>query len=239
MEKPELIVKQLDDRYWHIEESSGGGGGVNCFLVLGEKKAMLVDSGFGHEDLMTVVTGLTTLPIMLVNTHADRDHVMGNQYFDTAYMHPAEYDRYHSAVGKDAPVEALWEGDVVDLGGVQLEVILIPGHTPGSIVLLDRENRILIGGDSVQGGMVFMVGAGRNLSGYIGSMQKLKKIQGLFDRVYTGHGAMLEGSDMLDALIAGALQLKNGEAEGEEAPGPFGDSGAKVYKIGRATFLYG
>lgn len=44
------------------------------------------------------------------------------------------------------PVEG---GNKFDLGGYQYEVLETPGHTPGSIVLLDSENRILIAGDSI------------------------------------------------------------------------------------------
>ncbi len=47
---------------------------------------------------------------------------------------------------------------MIDLGAMKFEALLIPGHTPGSIALLDRENRLLIGGDSVQRGTVLMVG---------------------------------------------------------------------------------
>jgi glyoxylase-like metal-dependent hydrolase (beta-lactamase superfamily II) len=237
MEKKVYTVTQLHDASWMIQEGDGAFS-VNCFLIAGKDKALLADSGFGKGDLKSVVEGLTSLPLILVNTHADGDHVLGNQQFDMAHMHPSEYDRYHGTVGFDAPVTALWEGDVIDLGGRRFETILVPGHTPGSIVLLDRENRILIGGDTVQGGSVFMVGQGRNMTGYIGSIQKLKGIQDQFDQVYPGHGAIVKGSGILDELIAGAVMVQKGEVEGTPLPGPIENMNAKSYKTGRVSFLY-
>lgn len=47
------------------------------------------------------------------------------------------------------PFEAIGEGDVIDLGGLKLEVYDLPGHTPGGIALLNRQDRILFVGDSI------------------------------------------------------------------------------------------
>ena len=231
---------QLSPSCWQFQDTPDGNMYSHCYLIVGNERALLVDTGFGTENLKTVAESLTNLPIMLVNTHADGDHVMGNKPFETAHMHPAEYDRYHStsSVGRDAPVAPLWEGDVIDLGGRRFEVILIPGHTPGSIVLLDEENRILIGGDSVQCGMVFMVGPGRNMAGYIQSMQKLKGIQDKFSQVYPGHGDIVTDSGIIDDLIAGAKKVQAGEVEGEPSTFPMEGLKPLVYPVGRVRFLY-
>ena len=238
MVKMEKKVIQLSDSVWQIQDTNNGIMSVNCFLIAGKEKALLADTGFGEGSLKEVVEGLTNLPIVLVNTHADGDHVLGNKQFGLAHMHPAEFDRYHRAVGYDSPVEALWEGDVLDIGGRRFEVILVPGHTPGSIVLLDRENRLLLGGDSVQGGTIFMIGQGRNMSGYIASMRKLKGIQDQFDTVYTGHGHVLEGSGILDELIDGAIKIYHGEVEGKAMERKIENLEGKTYAVGRVTFLY-
>ncbi|MCL2121763.1 MAG: MBL fold metallo-hydrolase [Clostridiales bacterium] len=234
----EKKVIQLSESVWQIQDTNNGIMSVNCFLIAGKEKALLADSGFGEGSLKEVVEGLTNLPLILVNTHADGDHVLGNKQFGLAHMHPAEFDRYHRAVGYDAPVEALWEGDVLDIGGRRFEVILIPGHTPGSIALLDRENRLLLGGDSVQGGTIFMIGQGRNMSGYMASMRKLKGIQDQFDTVYTGHGRVLEGSGILDELIDGAVKVYRGEVEGKAMERKIENLEGKTYTVGRVTFLY-
>ena len=238
MEKEIHQVFRLDETCWQIEEKMDASFQVNSFLVVGKEKAMLIDSGFGKGNLKEIVEGLTSLPIVLVNSHADGDHIFGNKAFGPAHMHPAEFDRYHRTVGADAPVVPLWEGDVIDLGGQRFEVILIPGHTPGSIALLDPEKRIIFCGDSVQGGLIFMAGAGRNIAGYIESMKKLKAMRGRFDKVYASHGRPDTDPDTLGELIEGAGKVWRGEIKGEPMPNPIEGIEAKVYAVGKVRFLY-
>ena len=224
-------VHQVDSSCWRIEEN-----GVRAFLITGTQKAMLIDSGFGTGNIRELVDTMTTLPIMLVNTHADRDHVGCNSLFEKAYMHPSEYDRYHQGARVGLAVEPLWEGDRIDLGGRSFEVILIPGHTPGGIALLDAENRILFSGDSVQNGNIFMFGPGRNIHAYIESMTKLAAISDRFDTVYASHGSIPISSCIVNELIIGAKRVLNSEIEGKKAERM--DITAKVYDAGAAKFLY-
>jgi glyoxylase-like metal-dependent hydrolase (beta-lactamase superfamily II) len=133
-------------------------------------------------------------------------------------------------------VKPLWEGDRIDLGGRSFKVILLPGHTPGSITLLDAENRALFSGDSVQAGTIYMFGPGRNLKAYIASMIKLAAISKQFDAVYPSHGPIPVSRDILDGLILGAKRVLNGEIEGVKAERA--DISAKVYDVGVAKFLY-
>lgn len=224
-------VHQVDSSCWRIEEN-----GVRAFLIIGSERAMLVDSGYGTGNMKELAEQMTNLPLMLVNTHADRDHIGCNTLFEKALMHPAEYDRYQQGAGVGLMVEPLWEGDQIDLGGRSFEVILISGHTPGSIALLDAQNRVLIGGDSVQTGTIYMFGPGRNMPAYIASMTKLVGISKRFDTVYPSHGAIPISSDLLEGLIEGAKQVLNNEIEGTKAERT--DISAKVYDVGVAKFLY-
>ncbi|MDR0468661.1 MAG: MBL fold metallo-hydrolase [Peptococcaceae bacterium] len=239
MENEVYEIKQLDKSCWEIRDGSGESMHVSCFLFVGKDKAMLVDTGFGNGDLKAAVESLTSLPVMLVNTHADGDHILNNKQFGPAHMSPAEYDRYHQSADKKAPVAPLWEGDVIDIGGRSFEVVLIPGHTPGSIVLLDAENRLLIGGDSITAGLIFLAGPGRDIKGFIESMKKMKGIEGRFDKVYASHGETVVGSEgLIDELITAAEKVAAGEVEG--APGPVMRGGftANVYTVGRIKLLY-
>ena len=230
MGKSAYEIIQIDERSWRIEEN-----GVRSFLFTGTVKALLVDSGFGTGNIREVVESLTKLPVMLVNTHADRDHIGCNKLFDKAYMHPAEFDRYHREIGREFTAEPVWEGDIIDLGGRCFEVTLIPGHTPGSIVLLDAENKILIGGDSVQAGMIFMFGPGRDIDAYICSLKELYNMREVFDTVYPSHGPFPVKSGIITELISGAEQIRNGKITGTKAPF---DTPAEVYDTGAAKFLY-
>ena len=60
---------------------------VYCYLVVGEKSALLIDSMFGFGDLKAYCETLTDKPVKLVNTHAHGDHFGGNYHFDSCYMH--------------------------------------------------------------------------------------------------------------------------------------------------------
>ena len=224
-------IVEISKGFWRIEEN-----GVRAFLIAGTEKAMLVDTGFGTGDIRQVVTSLTALPLQLVNTHADRDHIGCNGLFAEAWMHPAEFDRYHQKDGPKLTARPLWEGDEITLGGRTFEVVLIPGHTPGSIALLDAAHRLLIGGDSVQTGAIFMFGPGRNLPAYIESMKKLDAMRGRYDLVYPSHGEVPVSAELLPALVEGAEKLMSGQLAGIKPDRPGIE--AMLYDAGVAKFLY-
>ena len=148
---------KMNDSTWRFEDN-----GVRFFLLLGNVKAALIDTGMNTSDARALAEELTDLPLILINTHADPDHISGNGAFEEFYMSPAEEDNYRSnnGAGNIIPVK---EGDIIDLGDRPLRIIDIPGHTPGSIAILDEKNRILISGDTVQDGNIFMFGKYRNL----------------------------------------------------------------------------
>ena len=122
---------EMEPGFFRIEN-----GGVRCFFIEGDDRAMLVDTGFGNGDLRSLVQSLTKLPIFVVNTHADGDHTGCNHQFQEIWMHPAEFDYYAQKGNTCDNLHPLWEGDTLSLGKWNFEVLLIPGHTPGSIALL-------------------------------------------------------------------------------------------------------
>lgn len=202
------IIK-IDDKTYRIED-----GGVRFFLLVGENKALLVDTGMNCKDVKELVSGLTDLPIILINTHGDPDHISGNHEFDSFYMSISESDNYrqHGGTGEIIPVR---QGDLLALGDRDIMVIDLPGHTPGSIALLDVNNRVLISGDSIQDGNIFMFGKYRNIEKYIKSLTELKNYSDGFDLLYPSHGTFPVNKDLIDKLIEGANKIVNGEVEGE------------------------
>lgn len=223
---------QFAPGFWAIEEKS-----VRCFLVEGPDKAMLVDTGYGGGDLKQYVSQLTDKPVFVVNTHADMDHIGCNGQFGPALMHPAEFDRFHSSQ-KGAGLEArpLWEGRILELGQWNFEVLLIPGHTPGSVALMDWKNRLLISGDSVQSGNIFLFGPGRNLPAYLASLEKLAALESQIDTILPSHGPLPLKAELLPALLQAARDLQAGCLEGRQ---PDRDLPALLYQTPAAGFYYG
>lgn len=229
----------MDERYqiipidrggWRIQEEN-----VRAFLFTGTKRALLVDSGCGIDNMKQIVSGLTRLPVTVVNTHSDHDHIACNGQFDQVLMHPAELALYHKVRGQTAAVQPVWDGDVIDLGGRRFQVVAVPGHTSGSIALLDRENRILVGGDGVQDWRIFLFGPGRDLWAYLHSLERLERLSGGFDQVYPAHGSFPVSSAILSKLIRGTKKVLAGEVPGR--PAFYEDTPIMEYDIGAATLL--
>ena len=98
---------KINDNTWRIED-----GDVRFLLLYGAEKAALIDTGMNTPDARQIAEGLTELPLILINTHADPDHISGNEAFEEFYMSPAEEDNYrgHDGKGKMIPVK---EGDII------------------------------------------------------------------------------------------------------------------------------
>ena len=223
-------VFKINETTWRIEDN-----GVRFFLLCGEEKAALVDTGMNAPDARVIAEGLTNLPLILINTHADPDHISGNGLFDEFYMSEAEEENYreHGGKGSLLPVK---EGDVIELDNRPLRIIDIPGHTPGSIAILDEKNRVLISGDTVQDGNIFMFGKFRNLDVYIESLKHLGEFSGQYDEIYPMHGTFPVGEELIGKLLEGAQEIKDGKAIGK-AVDIFGNQ-VTLYKFPYAGFLY-
>ena len=145
---------------------------VHMTLLAGRDQALLVDAGYGTEDVSAFVRGLTERPVTLMLTHAHHDHALGARWFERALMLEGEqkvYETYTadfwrrrvlaSARGKGLAVDEQAFLDAVmpppdtlrpgrwDLGGLSAVVIPCPGHTPGSAVVYVPEYRLLLSGD--------------------------------------------------------------------------------------------
>ena len=82
----------------------------------------------------------------------------------------------------------VYDGDVFDLGCVQMEVIGVPGHTRGTIVLLDRAARLLLSGDAINPNTLMALPGSATIEEYKESVLHLKTFQDAFDFLYGGHG---------------------------------------------------
>ena len=146
------------------------------YLVCGRERACLIDTAYGLTELKALTGELTQKPVTVINTHGHIDHVLGNCWFDRAMIHPADralyqeiVDEYPSLVaqawvrqtygqymdGLDPSAvrfpaaEDVREGCAIDLGAKKLEVVELPGHTAGSILLIDRDEKLCFAGDAL------------------------------------------------------------------------------------------
>lgn len=176
------IIK-INENTWRIED-----GFVRFFLIEGSDKALLLDSGVNSQNAAEIIKEITDKPIMLLNTHGDMDHISGTGGFSKIHMHIEDYlgcdikNKY-----PDVQFVKIEDGDMINLGNRMLQVIYIPGHTKGSIALLDLNNRILFAGDSVQKGNIFMFGNHRCKEMYKSSLEKLILLKDKYDVIYASH----------------------------------------------------
>lgn len=217
---------------WRIED-----GMVRFFLLKGTEKALLIDTGMTVRHAKEIASALTGLPVMLLNTHADEDHTGGNGQFASFYMHPADEEQYRRS-GKGGQAIPIRDGDGIDLGGRQLRIIHLPGHTPGSVAVLDVGRRVLISGDPIQEhGHIFMFGERRNMRDYIGSLEKLEKMTAEFDEIWPSHGDFPLAPGCIPHLREGAQRILEGSIRGREAD--FFGQKILVYDLGFTAFLCG
>ncbi len=208
-----METKKLYDGAWTFDE-----GGVRFFLIEGDITALLIDTGMAPKHVKELVATVTSKPVELINTHADRDHIARNGEFEWAYMHPSELTNYHKRGEKKLPTRPVWDGDVIDLGNRKLEIIHLPGHTSGSIAILDRDHRALYSGDPIQvDGNIFMFGTHRNIPAYIQGLERLWTIKDRFDVIYPCHAQLEVSPDVIPQLIDGAEKILAGKITPTEA----------------------
>ena len=234
---------------------------VISYLIVGSKKALLFDSGLGIGDMKRVVSELTELVPIVVNSHTHYDHVGGNHQFDTVHGTETDYTRKnangreHDAVAefvgegwiwKPTPegfsrkgyrskpftiAETLTEGDVFDLGGRKLEVLLTPGHAPDALCLLDRENRLLFTGDTFYPATLYAHLVGSDFHRYRETAQRLSYLADEVDFVLPAHNEPWVPSDYLPKMRDAFESIVN-----EETPFVVTD-GDREYSFAGFTIL--
>jgi len=153
---------------WHIQDAMG----VCMTLLAGRRRALLVDTGYGVEDVGAYVRSLTDRPLTVMLTHGHHDHALGARWFEAVRLLPEDFPVYETYTGgfwrRDVwagaqsrgfteeeaflsaampPALPLLAGEE-DLGGLTARIIPCPGHTPGSAVVYVPERKLLLTGDN-------------------------------------------------------------------------------------------
>ena len=185
---------RMVDDYFAVEDLGGGTYAIGepryyqqnyAYLIVGERRALLFDTGSGTRDISGVVASLTRLPVTAMVSHLHFDHLGGVGPFPHVAMidlpqtradvaggrfRPRRYEYMGQVDGRSAPSVAVAEwvapGSVIDLGGRSLTVLSTPGHTPTSAALYDPANRRLFIGDYIYPTTLYAFLPGASLSAY-------------------------------------------------------------------------
>ena len=226
----EFTTQTVTDGIWHIRDARGG----VMYLVVGTESALLIDTGFGEGDLPAHIATLTDLPVTVVNTHFHGDHTLGNKYFPEVYIHTEDAPLVQEPSAKLIPI---YDGYTFDLGGRELRVITVPGHTPGSICLLDGTSNILFTGDSPRPGAVWLhLPTSTTVQAFFTGMLRLRTFADDFDTLAPAHGKPHPVGTLLDDLITCAAQVLDGDLVGKPEKSRFGD--CLLAEYGSAGIMY-
>nr|WP_240510161.1 MBL fold metallo-hydrolase [Virgibacillus profundi] len=91
IQDPWFTVEKLDDTTFAISEY-GHWEKVHSFLLIGEEKAALIDTGLGIDSIKRITDQLTDLPIIVITTHVHWDHIGSHAEFNEIYVHKADAD---------------------------------------------------------------------------------------------------------------------------------------------------
>ncbi len=214
---------------------------VISYLIGGQEAAVLLDTGMGIGNIQAVASQLTDQPIMVVNSHHHYDHVGDNHRFEHVAIHEAEAgfleqeapeellldamrpenvlgalpDGFDPARYKIVPSRAdrlLHEGDALELGGRCLRVLHTPGHSPGSICLLNEEEGLLFTGDTVYAGPLYVQFDHSDFEVYRQTMDRLRDLAQDLQLVLPSHNQTPLDPHILVEMSEGFEQIAMGAA---------------------------
>jgi glyoxylase-like metal-dependent hydrolase (beta-lactamase superfamily II) len=177
------------------------------YLIVGAERALLFDTGPGVRDIAPIVHALTPLPVIALPSHLHFDHTGDLVKFKDialpdlpalrAQVHDGKFSfGLNQFLGfvegfKRPTLEVThWiaPDSEIDLGGRQLKMLSVPGHTPDSVVLLDTAENRLFAGDFIYPSSIYAFLPGANLRDYAASGTRLAALLNDRSKVYGAHG---------------------------------------------------
>ena len=229
-----FTVERIDDQtfaiseYKHWEET-------HCYLLCGQEKALLIDTGLGVANIGGIVDSLTKLPVLAVTTHVHWDHIGGHQYFDNIAVHeqekdwlsvkfpiplqtvknnltkfpcdfPAEFDIDTYCIFQGMPQRILIDGDWLDLGNRNIEVVHTPGHSPGHCCFYEPGRNYLFSGDLIYRGCLYAFYPTTDPQLFYHSVKRIQEYK--ISRILPGHHQLSIPVSLIDEIEAGFAQIE-------------------------------
>ena len=177
-----------------IEMFTVGMLGTNCFVIgnTQTKEAIVIDPGFDKaseaKNILNEIQRGKLRVKFIINTHGHPDHVSGNKMMKDATGASIMIHEYDAPMLKNSRADkTLHEGDIIELGDIKLRVLHTPGHTKGSIALLNSD--CLFVGDTLFAGSIGRYDLpGGSLEELMNSIKNKLLIQPDHVKVYPGHG---------------------------------------------------
>lgn len=208
-------------------------GIANCYLLVGQDKALLIDCGLGIGDIKGCAERITDKPIIVVGTHGHVDHVGGDGAFDEIYLHTLDTGRNYrfqtsktlrklfllaskgvvdkSIKSKDLVIYkkrprviGIEDGHVFSLGGRDVKVVHSTGHTLGSVLLIDDNTKIAFVGDNMSPSLWLFLPHASTVEEWLVSVKKIRELANEH-RIFWGH----EGGELSASLIDRDIQFAN------------------------------
>ena len=239
---------------WHIRD----GLGVCFTLLTGASRALLVDAGYGIEDVSAFIHTLTDLPVTLWLTHGHFDHAPGARWFEDVRLCPAElpvYERYAGADGlrrlADMAAEAGLSveqpdrlppkprsvpGETLCLGGLTARVIPCPGHTPGSAAVFVPERRLLLTGDDWNPCTWLFFPEALPVETWRENLRRLMDLP--FEWVLCPHREKLYPRKALETFLDAATDAALDAAVPSDAGTPYGIDAVEVHLPGEGLLVF-
>lgn len=245
---------KLNDNTWIINFMNGS---QNMYLLEGNERALLIDTGWGAGNLRTHVERLTQKPVIAALTHGHLDHSGGCGEWESVLMLPGgEIDLYTC---KNLPFDAsklphpdfrrelVKDGDVIDLGGRTVELLDISAHSNGSLAFLDRSGGLLFVGDELESAQVLMYKVeeipgtdfvlDQRLRTHYANMLRLRTLKGEWHTILPAHNGTPIAHSYLDDFIALTEHIYAGDAVIEDKLNhPYAEASDPEHKICRVRW---
>ena len=221
MDLNRFTCEKLSDHIYRIVDALE----VACYLVVGEEKACLLDTCPGAGNIREFVESITDRPLTVVVSHAHMDHCGGAGLFSKVFLKEeekpilavhksqsfrAEFFSDHlgiSLVPEDfAPVPEdvftdIPDNTILDLGGVSVELLPFPGHTPGMLCPLIPEDRAIVIGDACDDNVLLFDRYSSTVSEYRENLQKMIDRQADYDLILGNHGCFGFSLELLENVL--------------------------------------